>query len=81
MTTPAVLDDYLQDLLGDVGIAPAPVAEAPPAVAMGRTAVGLLGEGCGVGGGHEAIMPRYGQFVRGGRRGLPAERDGKRRPA
>ncbi|PPJ40862.1 MULTISPECIES: chemotaxis protein CheW [unclassified Pseudoxanthomonas] len=34
MTTPAVLDDYLQDLLGDVGIAPAPVAEAPPAVVV-----------------------------------------------
>ena len=32
MTTPAVLDDYLQDLLGDVGISPAPAAEAPPAV-------------------------------------------------
>lgn len=34
MTTPAVLDDYLQDLLGDVGIAPAPLAEAPPAVVV-----------------------------------------------
>ena len=34
MTTPAVLDDYLQDLLGDVGIAPAPVAEATPAVVV-----------------------------------------------
>ncbi|HEY1036614.1 MAG TPA: chemotaxis protein CheW [Pseudoxanthomonas sp.] len=34
MTTPAVLDDYLQDLLGDVGMAPAPVAEAPPAVVV-----------------------------------------------
>ena len=26
MATPAVLDDYLQDLLGDVAVAPVPVA-------------------------------------------------------
>jgi len=33
MTTPAVLDDYLQDLLGDVGLAAAPVVDAPAVVA------------------------------------------------
>ncbi len=30
MSTPAVLDDYLQDLLGDVGTAPATQASPPP---------------------------------------------------
>ena len=55
-----------------VPVAPRQQQEAPSAVTVGRPAVGLLGKGGGVGGGHGAIMPRYGQFVRGGRRGLPA---------
>ncbi len=40
MTTPAVLDDYLQDLLGDVALAPA----AAPAIALAETPAAVVVE-------------------------------------